>query len=258
MAQKALLLETSQKTGLVALAEGERVLGQRRLDEARRHARDLVPFVRALLDEQGWKARDLDAVIVSIGPGSYTGLRVGVMSAKTLAYATGCALVGVETFAALARQAPAAAERIDVLGDAQQGKVYLQRFQCSPLAPRADSAPVDASPPGTIVSRSETTTISLAPRADSALRIIHFDEWLAAATAESANNHWVTGPGLAVHADQTPPTVHVTSVEDWRIKAETLLLLGLERLRRGERDDPYQLQPLYLRASQAEQQWRGR
>ena len=76
------------------------------LDESRRHARDLAPAVRDLLAEQGWPARSLEAVIVSRGPGSYTGLRVGIMSAKTLAYATGCALLAVDTFAVIARQAP--------------------------------------------------------------------------------------------------------------------------------------------------------
>src|SRR5438105_482923 len=93
---RVLVIETSLRVGLVALAQGERVLGERRLDEARRHARDLVPAVRDLLAAHGWKTRELDAVIVSRGPGSYTGLRVGAMSAKTLAYAAGCTLLGVD------------------------------------------------------------------------------------------------------------------------------------------------------------------
>ena len=58
--------------------------------------------MRDLLADQGWKARDLTGVIVSRGPGSYTGLRVGIMTAKTLAYATGCALLAIDTFAAVA------------------------------------------------------------------------------------------------------------------------------------------------------------
>src|SRR5206468_351809 len=87
---RLLILETSSQAGQVALAAGERLLGVRRLDEARRHARDLAPAVRELLVEQGWRPRDLHGVVVSRGPGSYTGLRVGIMSAKALAYATGC------------------------------------------------------------------------------------------------------------------------------------------------------------------------
>src|SRR5207253_4227955 len=90
---RVLILETSVRTGQVALAHGEELLGVLRLDEARRHARDLAPALAELLAQQGWKARELDAVFVSRGPGSYTGLRVGIMSAKTLSYATGCALL---------------------------------------------------------------------------------------------------------------------------------------------------------------------
>ncbi len=127
-APRLLLLETSGRGGFVALAEGPTLRGVRRLDEARRHARDLAPATAELLAAQGWKARDLHGVVVGRGPGSYTGLRVGIMSAKTLAYAVGCALVAVDTFAVVAEQAPDAVRRMDVLADAQQDKVYVQAF----------------------------------------------------------------------------------------------------------------------------------
>src|SRR6516165_8829946 len=128
---RVLVIDTSHRLGLVALALGEQLLAERRLDEARRHARDLAPAIQQLLGEQGWKARELRAVFVSRGPGSYTGLRVGIMSAKTLAYASGCTLLGLETFAAIARQAPENALSIDVIADAQQDRVYIQRFSRS-------------------------------------------------------------------------------------------------------------------------------
>src|SRR5207245_2582512 len=112
-APRLLLLETSGRVGHVALAEGQTLRGARRLDEARRHARDLAPAVRDLLKDAGWTAKSLDAVIVSRGPGSYTGLRVGIMSATALAYATGCKLLGIDTFAVIARQAPPQAQRLD-------------------------------------------------------------------------------------------------------------------------------------------------
>ena len=127
-APRLLFLETSGRGGFVALAEGAVLRGLRRLDEARRQARDLAPATAELLAAQGWKARDLHGVAVSRGPGSYTGLRVGVMSAKTLAYAVGFALIAVDTFAVVADQAPADVSRVDVLADAQQEKVYVQSF----------------------------------------------------------------------------------------------------------------------------------
>ena len=129
---RLLIIDTSQKTGTVALAEDESVLGERRLDQARRHARDLGPFAHALLSEAGWKARELDAVVVSLGPGSYTGLRVGVMSAKMLAYATGCALLGIPTFQALAAQAPIEAATSQ---GCQPGSLYCSMRRGMPMRP---------------------------------------------------------------------------------------------------------------------------
>src|SRR5690242_12220662 len=128
MEPRLLILETSGRAGFVAVAEGPRLMYDRRLDETRRHARDLAPAAADLLQRAGWRPRDVQAVIVGKGPGSYTGLRVGIMAAKAFAYATGCALVGVETFGAIARQAPSEALRLDVVADAQQGRAYWQRF----------------------------------------------------------------------------------------------------------------------------------
>src|SRR5438876_11766099 len=129
MRPRLLILETSGRAGFVALADGSQSLHVRRLDETRRHARDLAPAAAELLTRAGWKPRDVQAVVVGRGPGSYTGLRVGLMSAKTFAWATGCALVSLETFAVLAAQVPAEVARLAVLADAQQDRVYAQEFE---------------------------------------------------------------------------------------------------------------------------------
>ena len=219
---RILLIETSGRSGLIGLARGETLLGVRRLDEARRHARDLAPALDDLLHKQGWRVRELDAVFVGRGPGSYTGLRVGIMSVKTIAYATGCTLLGIDTFAVLAHQAPCEANRLDLLADAQQGKVYLQSFR-----------------------RGETQW-----EATTKLGIIHFDDWLAQREASC----WVGGPGVIPYRSRLPDTVQIATNSD--PSAESLLALGLGRYRAGERDDPYTLEPLYLRPSAAEEQWK--
>src|SRR5438067_1968570 len=104
---KLLILETSGRVGRVAVALGATLGEIRTLDETRRHGRDLAPAAAELCAARGWAVHELDGVIVSIGPGSYTGLRVGLMSAKALAYAIGCRVLGIETFAAIARQSNA-------------------------------------------------------------------------------------------------------------------------------------------------------
>src|SRR6185437_6531788 len=93
MADCWLLLETSGRCCQLGLARTDGVVASRRLDEARRLARDLAGVVRAMLDEQKLQPRELAGVMVSIGPGSYTGLRVGIASAKAFAYAAGCPLI---------------------------------------------------------------------------------------------------------------------------------------------------------------------
>ena len=223
---RLLLLETSTgRSGFVALAEGPELRGQRRLDEARRHARDLAPAVRSLLHEASWKPRDVHAVVVCRGPGSYTGLRVGLMSAKTFAYATGCVLLGIDTFAAVAHQAPAEVTRLDVLADAQQDKVYVQPF-----------------------GREGDSWKALAP-----LAIRRFVEW----QQEREASAWVTGPGLRKWEAHLAPEVPRVESSQWEPGAASVLRLGLARYLAGERDDVWNLEPLYLRPSSAEEQWQA-
>ena len=224
-APRLLILETSCRVGQVAVALGDRLLGVRRLDEARRHARDLAPAVRDLLADQQWQARDLHGVIVSRGPGSYTGLRVGIMSAKTLAFATGCALLAIDTFAAIAHQAPAQALCLDVLADAQQDKVYVQRF-----ARNSETEPLQAQTP---------------------LAIQPFADWVKTLDPSV----WISGPGLQDKESRLPRGQPVVSAEAREPRAESLLILGLDRFKKGEGDDLWTLEPLYLRPSSAEEKW---
>ncbi len=128
MFERVLILETSGKVGQAALATGSSVVAESRLGEERRRSSDLAMVVDRLLKQQGWRARELTDVVVGLGPGSYTGLRVGLASAKAMAFATGCRFHGVETYAAIAAQAPAAATSIAVTGDALQGKLFHRRY----------------------------------------------------------------------------------------------------------------------------------
>lgn len=221
---RMLILETSSRLGQVALAEGPQLLAAQTLDEARRHARDLAPAVAELLTAAGWQPRQLDAVLVSRGPGSYTGLRVGIISAKTLAYATGCRLLAIDTFAAIARQAPKQAHILDVLADAQQGRIYWQPYR------RVDDSNWEA----------------IAP-----LSIRSFDDWL----AHRAEDAWATGPGLHEFRSRLPRPEQVVAAECWDSRPASLLSIGLQRWFRGEYDELWGLEPLYLRPSSAEEKW---
>ena len=229
MTKKILLLETSGRVGRVAVAAPHAILHERRLDETRRHARDLAPATQALLREAGWRPRDVDAVFVSLGPGSYTGLRVGITSAKAFAYAIGCDLVGVETFRAIALQAAHSGlgyEIVDVLSDAQQNNLYQQRLTFD-----ASGWPLPAIPPG----------------------VLSVEEWLGQIDPSVA----VSGPCLTAHLVKIPNEVQRIPPTLWDPQPASILHLGMRRWSNGERDNVLGMEPLYLRPSSAEEKWRA-
>ena len=90
-------LETATNLCSVALCDSEGVISLRESNESKSHASVLTVFIEEILKEKGIRARDLQAVAVSKGPGSYTGLRIGVSVAKGIAYGASIPLIGVET-----------------------------------------------------------------------------------------------------------------------------------------------------------------
>ena len=139
---RLLLIETSSSLCSVALSEGDRIVGLRE-QAGRVHAAMTAPFIQELLDGQGLRVGDCDAVAVSMGPGSYTGLRVGASTAKGLCFAADIPLIAVGTLEALAWQArdegllPPDARRIIPMQDARRMEVYTAAFSpdVTPLEP---------------------------------------------------------------------------------------------------------------------------
>jgi universal bacterial protein YeaZ len=90
-------LETATNLCSVALCDSAGVISLRESNESKSHASLLTVFIEEILREHGIRARDLDAVAVSKGPGSFTGLRIGVSVAKGIAYGASIPLIGIET-----------------------------------------------------------------------------------------------------------------------------------------------------------------
>lgn len=99
-----LAIDTTTRFCSVALARNEAIFVQNSLDDARAHVRELAPMVQALLQEAHLHTADVTRVVVCTGPGSFTGLRVGLSFAKTFAYALDVPCVGVTLFDALTCQ----------------------------------------------------------------------------------------------------------------------------------------------------------
>lgn len=131
---KVISMDTATPYLTVALydAERKRTLVARSSHMIRRHAECLVPWLEGMLIEQGLGVRDLCAVAVGLGPGSYTGLRVGYMVAKTLAWAGQLPWYGFSSLRMLAAGVPGVQGTLFPLLDARSGRIYTAAYHWDP------------------------------------------------------------------------------------------------------------------------------
>jgi tRNA threonylcarbamoyladenosine biosynthesis protein TsaB len=216
-----LILETSGRSR-VGLVVDQIVVGTADLGGSRQNNRFLIPTIHELLDRHQITPRGLTGVAVGIGPGSYTGLRVGITAAKTLAYTIGCSLVAVPTFASMAADVPGTG---DVIADALQGLIYVQRFEN-----------------GVAVSE---------------LRIEPFDEWVNRLAPFSPGGRGVggegvvvAGPGVVAFATKLPVGVHRSAVSEPTVEAVYRTARKRPPL---TPEELMRLEPLYMRGSSAEE-----
>jgi len=220
-----LLIETSGTPRLGLSAEGE-VIDQRELGSGRRHNRELIPAIEGMIREKGCTFAELSGIRVGIGPGSYTGLRIGITAAKALAYALAKPLVAVPSYAIIAQRADVEVQRVDVIGDALNRTLYVQRF-----------GPID---PGSGL-RSE-------------LDSIHIEDF--AAFKQKLQPHTrISGPGATTFASELPAERCLP------IEMQSPDLPTMERIGRTipalGRKEMMALEPHYLRGSSAEEKMRG-
>lgn len=215
---------TSSGIGSVALSEAGRVVAKRSFASGMIHGRALLPALADLLGERGWSPKGIEAVAVDVGPGSYTGCRVGVMAAKILARETGARLVGVPSLAAIAwgLRAGSAGGRVAVALDARRSRVYGGLYRVDGGSAASLRGPEVAPARG----------------------------WGAEVGAQGPGILWA-GDALAAYPDAFPATPRAPA-ERWAPDASAVAALGGERLSRGEGDDPYRLEPLYLEPTEAE------
>lgn len=214
---RVLAIETSTLAGGVALLDGERVRGEYVLDVNATHSERLMPALDRLLVDTGWRAADLQGLAVAVGPGSFTGLRIGLSAAKGLALALGIPIAAVPTLDAMAAAFPFSALPVCPVLDARKGEVYCSLYRWAGPAMRR-----------------EWEYLALTPAA------------LAARLVEPVI---VLGDGAALiaspHARLAPP--HRSGPSPAAVG-----FLGLARLRAGDAVAARDLTPIYLRPSEAE------
>ena len=121
MNDRILLIETATDVCSVAVSEGNEILASGQIAEARSQASQLAPLIQDIVQRAGMRIGDLAAVAVSSGPGSYTGLRVGVSTAKGICFGAGIPLIGIGTLAVIAR----GAVRAGAVGEDPEGTIII-------------------------------------------------------------------------------------------------------------------------------------
>ncbi|MBP3361896.1 MAG: tRNA (adenosine(37)-N6)-threonylcarbamoyltransferase complex dimerization subunit type 1 TsaB [Clostridia bacterium] len=125
---KILGIDTSSAVASAALIDDEKLIAEYTLNLKKTHSEMLLPMISAMLDACSCSAEDIDAFAVSVGPGSFTGLRIGIATAKGLAHATGKKVVPVGTLPALAFNLPMCEHLIVPIMDARRSQVYTGTY----------------------------------------------------------------------------------------------------------------------------------
>lgn len=132
---KILAVDSSSMTGSVALCRGETLVAESLLNIRSTHSEKLLGQIDLLLTEAGWQLADLDLLVAVTGPGSFTGLRIGIATVKGLAQVLAKPVIGVSSLQMLAMNLPLSPVPICVFMDARKKEVYSQLFNWSSDGP---------------------------------------------------------------------------------------------------------------------------
>jgi tRNA threonylcarbamoyladenosine biosynthesis protein TsaB len=224
-----LAVDTTTPSGSVALLEDGALLGEVNLESAATHSARLLRSVDYLLGAHGRDVKDVDAFAVAAGPGSFTGIRIGVGAVKSLAFASGKPVAPVSTLLALASKLAADGARLVCpLLDAKKDELYAALFEAGP------SGLVEVIPQGAYAPDAFFARLP-------ARRVVSF-----------------AGSGLAVYRQNLLPYVRDKARFPRRspfIAAE-VGRIGCAMVREGKGVAAAALEPLYFRRSQAEERCR--
>ena len=222
---KLLGIDSSTRSGSVAVVEDSKIIGELLINTGPSHSENLVPSIDWLLNVLDIDKKELDAIAVSKGPGSFTSLRVGLTVAKSLAYTLNIKIVGISTLEILASNIPATDKKIYPIIDAKRGEVY--------------SAEYFYDNDGNL-------------KCGSGERIVALETLLGEITEPSI----LLGDGVELYADllkNSPLTLPLIRGNTFSIpKASNCALLGYGYINKGLEDSAMSLVPNYIRESGAE------
>jgi tRNA threonylcarbamoyladenosine biosynthesis protein TsaB len=212
--------------GSIALVEEGRTVVEEEFPQGFKHAAGIISLIDRLTRARGWAPADVAEVYVSAGPGSFTGLRVGITVAKTLAFSLGARLVAVASTELLAYNAYDGWQSALIVLDAKRGQVFTARYE------NRYGEAVEVEPP-------------------------HLDT-LAAMLARAPRPVQLIGDGIPYHQAAIPvddSNVVILPKPLWRARAGVVAALGARMSAAGRFTEPDQLTPLYIRRPEAEEKW---
>lgn len=222
---KILALDSSATVASVALCENETLLGEITLNNGNTHSETLLPAIVFLLRQFHLSPNEMELFAVSQGPGSFTGVRIGVATVKGLAFGTNIPCIGVSTLEALAQNLCDLNGLICPVMNARRKQVYTALFQMQ----NGDS-------------------VRLMP--DSAISIAELDERLAGYSAPV----YLCGDGVAVTQAELKHTVLPASERLCNQSAYSVAQVAWKHAQCGDLGTDFSLAPTYLRLSQAERE----
>ncbi len=217
-----LSINTSTTQYSLAAMKDEILLGEYILPSGSTRFNNLMPSLDDLLTKVGLSPQELDGVIVALGPGSFTGIRIGLSVAKGLSESLAIPIIGVPTLAAMASQLPFLKEDICPLVGSRKGEVFTALFRWSA--------------PGQL----------LRLREDTCLKTSEIGSIISNKTVFIGNDLSHQGPVLK---HQVKGKTVLAPANLWNLKASSLGILGLKRLQKGESDNSGELVPIYLRGA---------
>ncbi|MBB6217605.1 tRNA threonylcarbamoyladenosine biosynthesis protein TsaB [Anaerosolibacter carboniphilus] len=227
---KVLALDTSSIVASVAVMDDEKLIGEHIINHERTHSQKLMPMVDDLLKSCELTMEDIDLIAVAEGPGSFTGLRIGVATAKGLAHAMNIPVAGISTLDALAFNLPFCEGLICPLLDARRNQVYTAIYKWE----EGDFLSIDG--PMAITLDELIEKLSVRPE-----RVIFMGDGM-------EKNAEVLTKSLGNRVVFSPNTVKMP-------RASSIAQLALQKAAEGKIESFYALTPNYLRKSEAERQY---
>ena len=238
-----LSLDTSTQVSSVAVLKEGRLAAEITMQAKLTHSETLLPHIEQALRMAGVKKEDLTGIAVSIGPGSFTGLRIGLAAAKAMSYALRIPIVGVPSLEALALHYRMPGVTIFSLMDAQKKNVYVEQLawqrEGSDLA-LAVQSPVKVQPLADVLAEAG----KLAAVGQTVVLV-----------GDIVQKRFAGKDGRATGKMPLPDGVLLPPPELVLPRASHVAWLGAERLAKGEADNVMDLEPIYIRKSEAELLW---